>query len=122
MNMNTRHRYGTLSKDIMAVVDKLGEEVGFTSRVTEALEPLFSSASQDWLKRMAEVYESYGYENEFKLTGGTSYAKSMENIVTWGPLLPGEFDGNHMENELLKKDVVFLCQEMYALYLWGEIQ
>ena len=122
VNMNTRHRYGVLSKDIMAVVDKLGEEVGFTSRVTEALEPLFSSASQDWLKRMAEVYESYGYENEFKLTGGTSYAKSMENIVTWGPLLPGEFDGNHMENELLKKDVVFLCQEMYALYLWGEIQ
>lgn len=122
VNMNTRHRYGVLSKDIMAVMEKFGEEVGFTLRVTEALEPLFSSAGQDWLKRMAEVYESFGYENEFKLTGGTSYAKSMENIVTWGPLLPGEYDGNHMENELLKKDVVFLCAKMYTEYLWGEIQ
>jgi len=52
------------------------------------------------MQAFARAYETVtGLKNEFTLAYGGSYAKAMKNIVSWGPIFPGEEDTCHEVNE-----------------------
>ena len=67
---------------------------------------------------MAETYEDWGYENSFIAAGGTSYAKAMKNIVTWGPCFPEDLSCAHQENERIGLPSLFRAMGIYTDYMY----
>lgn len=58
--------------------------------------------------------EVSGRPNEFTLAYGGSYAKAMKNVVSWGPIFPGEEDTCHEENEYISIKSFMLNAKIFA--------
>ena len=75
-------------------------------------------------KRTGEILkrldEAYGKECEFMAASGCTYAKTMPNFVTWGPVFPEDLDCAHMENEQISLESFLLGNQMYAYFLFNE--
>ncbi|MBR3785172.1 MAG: Sapep family Mn(2+)-dependent dipeptidase [Firmicutes bacterium] len=102
MNVNNRFAYGASEQELYDGMCRYAE--GHGGRVTEwhAMPAVFVSAESPFLKILAEAYENVsGLKNEFTLAYGGSYAKAMPNVVSWGPLFPGEEDTCHEVNEYI---------------------
>ena len=64
---------------------------------------------------MAAAYEEVtGLKNEFTLAYGGSYAKAMPNIVSWGPVFPGDEDTCHETNEYIRLDRLMSITKIFA--------
>ena len=76
---------------------------------------VFVGKEKRFLKVFANAYEEVtGHNNEFTLAHGGSYAKAMPNIVSWGPIFPGEEDTCHEANEYLSIDSLIKNAEIFA--------
>lgn len=117
LNINIRHKYGTRVEDISSVFSSMKEKYGYTFEVGDALEPIRVSTELPFLKLMDEVSKEYGVDGGFEMTAGTSYAKSMEQFVSWGPVLPQDPQTAHMEDERLRVSTMVLATKMYARFL-----
>lgn len=70
------------------------------------------------MKAFGEAYEEgCGREHQFMLAYGGSYAKAMPNIVSWGPIFPGEEDTCHQENEYISVDTLLDNSKIFAIAL-----
>ena len=52
-------------------------------------------------------------ESEPRLSGGATYARAMENIVAFGPLLPGKVETEHEPNENIIIEDMKTAMEIY---------
>ena len=83
--------------------------------MTDALPAVFVSKERPFLKVFEEAYEDVtDLINEFTVAYGGSYAKAMPNIVSWGPLFPGEEDTCHMPNEYIDLKNMMLSTKIFA--------
>lgn len=102
ININNRFAYGTQEQDLYEGMVKFAENYGGTVTEWHSMPAVFVSAESPFLKILAEAYEDVsGLQNEFTLAYGGSYAKAMPNVVSWGPLFPGEEDTCHEVNEYI---------------------
>ena len=69
---------------------------------------------------MQQVTEKYGMDPKCLFAAGCSYAKSMPNLVGWGPVFPWDPDCAHMENEQQSLDSFLRSLEIYTEYLIAE--
>lgn len=68
-------------------------------------ESLFVSPNTELIKRLQMVYEEkFGEKAELISTGGGTYAKSMKNIVAFGPNFKGEPMVEHKPDEYIQID------------------
>ncbi|MDD3169643.1 MAG: Sapep family Mn(2+)-dependent dipeptidase [Eubacteriales bacterium] len=115
LNVNIRFSYGTEEKDLADAMKRFaagngGEVINF-----ESLPAVYISKDKPFLKVFADAYEEMsGYKNEFVLAYGGSYAKAMPNIVSWGPIFPGEADTCHEENEYITIDSLMRNAKIFA--------
>jgi succinyl-diaminopimelate desuccinylase len=117
LNLNIRQTPGVRREAIEGAFAAMRDRYGFTYEIAEYLEPMRTNPSQPFLKTMLDVYRSYGLTGGFERARGTSYAKAMENFVSWGPLMPGDPDTAHMENERLPLETAFTAAKLYASYI-----
>lgn len=117
LNINIRHKHGITQSEIRNCFDRLAGEYGFSVKLVDYLDPLLVDQTHPALRLMSSVYEEYGYKSEFKLGPGTSYAKSMQNFVSWGPNFPGEINCAHMEDEKVSIQSLMCAVKMYTLFL-----
>lgn len=115
--INLRHKYGTTKEDIQSAFNALAGEYGFTFTMTEYLDPMKVSRDLPFLKVMKEVSGEYGVGADFEMAKGTSYAKSMANFVSWGPVFPDDPRTVHREDERLRVDSMLLAAKLYARFL-----
>lgn len=118
VNVNVRQRAGTTKMDIEGAFSALEDEYAFSYEINEYLDPMIVSKELPFVKTMDEVHKEYGLEGGFRVAAGTSYAKSMDNFVSWGPILLTDPDCAHMEDERLSIDTMLLATKMYARYLY----
>ena len=85
--------------------------------ITATAEALEVPEDRDFLQAMARVYESFGLKNRFSTTLGTTYAKSMDNCVSWGPRFEDEPRVAHTENERMNIESILLAARIYLRYL-----
>lgn len=90
------------------------------------LDPLFVSPESDFLKDLAFAYSlATGQKADFKSIGGTTYAKSMPNSVSFGPLMENELSLAHQPNEriltssIIRNTVIF---SIVMIYLAGQVE
>ena len=90
------------SHEFIKVFQSIAEEYGGIATQGKTLPAVYVSKDKPFVKAFAEAYDEVsGLTNEFVLAYGGSYAKAMPNIVSWGPIFPGEEDTCHAENEYI---------------------
>ena len=115
MNINCRFPYGESEDNLLSKIQEFAHRNH--GKVTEvyAMPAVFVSKEKPFLKVFAEAYEEVtGLTNEFTLAHGGSYAKAMPNIVSWGPIFPGEEDTCHEANEYISIDSLIKNTEIFA--------
>ena len=114
LTINIRHKYGTTREDIQHVFAAHAEEYGYEVGIIEYLEPMWVSKGLPFLKVLKEVSEEYGMDSRFEFAPGTSYAKSMKNFVSWGPVFPNDPSMAHIEDENISIETILLATKLYA--------
>ena len=67
------------------------------------------------IRALQEVYAAEtGDEPTLLAIGGGTYAKTMPNIVAFGPIFPGEPAVEHEPDEFIALDSLRRCTEIYA--------
>ncbi|MDD4199755.1 MAG: Sapep family Mn(2+)-dependent dipeptidase [Eubacteriales bacterium] len=112
--IDARFAYGTESNDIVNCLAAVGREINFETEVLDNLPAVFVPSDRPFLNVFAKAYEKVtGLKNEFTLAWGGSYAKAMPNIVSWGPLFPGEEDTCHEPNEYIELNNLYKCFDIF---------
>ncbi|MBO5994233.1 MAG: Sapep family Mn(2+)-dependent dipeptidase [Firmicutes bacterium] len=113
--IDVRFPYGESMERIEETLDKWATDRGGHTVMTDALPATFVSRERPFLKVFEDAYEDVtGLINEFTVAYGGSYAKAMPNIVSWGPLFPGEEDTCHMPNEYIDLENMMLSAKIFA--------
>jgi succinyl-diaminopimelate desuccinylase len=115
LNLNIRHRVGMTREDLEKQFRRLSREYGCVFKIQNYQDPLYVSRDLPFFAKMHQAYEQVtGQKSAFALAGGTSYAKALPNMVSWGPVFPGETDTCHQENERIRLDSLMKATEIYA--------
>ena len=118
LNINMRTRYGMTEDKIRRAIDPLRREYHFTYEIHAYMDPLWVHKDKPFIRLMGEAYEeATGLKNDHILAHGTSYAKSMPNIVCWGPVFSGTPEYAHKEDERILLKTVLSAAGVYTLFL-----
>jgi len=118
---NLRPAFGTTEADITAAFESFAKCYGYSSRISgEYWDPIYISQDRPFLQKIAAAYETVtGEKCEFNLAHGTSYAKAVPSMVSFGPIFPGEVDYCHEIDEKISEASFVKAMTIYALALAG---
>ncbi|HWQ88403.1 MAG TPA: dipeptidase PepV [Desulfitobacteriaceae bacterium] len=115
MVLNLRYPVTFTCEDMMTPFYKKIKNTGLEVKNMIHQKPLFFPADHPLLKTLQKVYtEQTGEEAALLAIGGGTYAKTMPNIVAFGPIFPGEPDLDHQANEYIKIEHLLLNAKIYA--------
>ena len=115
LNVNLRYPYGASPQDIIEIFSRWAAQFGGKVANVHELPAVFVPKDAPFLSIFARAYENVsGMKNEFTLAYGGSYAKAMPNVVSWGPLFPGEEDTCHEPNEYISIDSLMRSAKIFA--------
>lgn len=117
MSMKINYRYPvTCSLDDCGPRFQAGfETAGFTldSRVHKA--GIYTPEDSELVQSLLRVYEKKtGIKGKPKSIGGGTYAKSLPNIVAFGPVFPGDEVREHQPDEFMEVDKLIKTMEIIA--------
>lgn len=115
--INIRHRFGTSLKEILSAFAAHSDKYGYRFSIKEYLDPIYVSSELPFLKIMCRIHEEFNVPCSFKVAAGTSYAKAMDNFVSWGPIFEGEPSCAHAEDERLSVSSMLLATKLYAGFI-----
>ena len=88
---------------------------GFTETEMTHAAALYIPKDSELIRRLLGVYEAEtGEKAEPKCIGGGTYAKSMPNIVAFGPIFPGDEVREHKPDEYMETRRVIQNAEIIA--------
>lgn len=92
---------------------------GFTETEMSHAAPLYVPKDNELVRRLLAVYEAEtGEKAEPKSIGGGTYAKSMPNIVAFGPIFPGDEVREHKPDEYMEIERVLQNAEIIAAAMY----
>ena len=105
VTVNYRYPVTFRYEDCVPQVRSAFEHAGFKLVSAMHDERLFVPEDNPLVRRLMGVYNSYTGENARPLCiGGGTYAKSMPNILAFGPCFPGEEVTEHQPDEYIRLD------------------
>lgn len=115
VNMNVRYSNDTDEKEIIEALEKYFEEDGMRIDNIDSAPGIFVSRNAPFVKALGDAYE-YVTEtrNDFTLAQGPSYAQLMDNMVIWGPVLPGREDNRRQPDESISVGELTLIESIYS--------
>ena len=141
LHIDIRFPVTVKAEEVRTRLDEIASEFG-VKRVDDSVQPpLFKDKHSRQIETLMKIYDSYrtefSYEESEKelrdaslaapaeaiAIGGGTYARTMPNIVAFGPQLPWAKDQCHQANESIFKKNLYLLVPMYeeALEKLGEI-
>ncbi len=115
--INVRQRFGTTEHDILSAIEIYSEGYRFHFEVTEFMDAMLVDSDLPFMQVMSQVHDEYGVPSGFEVAPGTSYAKSMDRFVSWGPVFQGEPSCAHIEDECLSIDSMVLATKLYSRFI-----
>ncbi len=114
-SVNYRYPVTCRIEDCMPKFNDAFTNAGFKI-VSQIHEPaLYVDPSSELVSKLMDVYkEQTGLEGEPFCIGGGTYAKSVKNIVAFGPVFPGDPDREHKAEECIEVDNLMKNARVYA--------
>lgn len=121
VTVDSRFSYGTDIAEIMECFGKMANDLGGECEPATCQPAVFIPRDKPFMGVFARTYEDVtNLKNEFGLAFGGSYAKAMPNVVSWGPIFPGEEDTCHEPNEYIAIESLLNSAKIFAESI-GEI-
>lgn len=118
LNINIRQNPSLSKQDIEEAFHKFSGEYQYEFSIPVYQEAMRVNSKRKPFAVMAQTYEDWGYKNRFIAAAGTSYAKAMKDIVTWGPCFPEDLSCAHQENERIGLRSLFRAMGIYTDYMY----
>lgn len=119
ININVRHKVGVTRQHLEAIFKGLSDRYGCVFKIDNYSDPLYVNKEETFFQFMHQAYEEVtGQKSTFALAGGTSYAKALPRMVSWGPVFPGEADSCHQENEKIELASLMKAANIYGNFLY----
>ncbi len=101
--------------DVLAPIKAASEPYGFSVEIMESLLPIYMDKNGSVVRTILDVYHEMTDDKtgEAMVIGGATYARSMDHIVAFGPVLPGREMTEHMADEYALLDDIFLNEKIY---------
>ncbi|MBK5242935.1 dipeptidase PepV [Clostridium sp.] len=123
VNISINMRYPVTKKyeDFKQIFENRMTEGKMKEVSTRHKKSLYVSPDSKFIKQLQKVYEEkVGEKAELISIGGGTYAKSMENIVAFGPIFKGQPMVEHKPNEYIEidsliKNVQIMAAAIYEL-------
>ncbi len=121
VEINYRYPVTFSYDDCAPAFNKLFSDAGFTLDNEVHSDKLYFAEDSLLVKSLLKVYESEtGIKGKPKCIGGGTYAKSMPNILAFGPVFPGDEAREHQSDEYitvdnLVKNAKIIAAAMYEL-------
>ena len=114
MEIDVRNPVTHKTEEVLQPVKAAAEEFGFSVKLTEDSAPVYMDKEGKVIQKLLEVYRNAVDDmSEPAVIGGGTYARAMENIVAFGPMIPGRELTEHMPNEYILKEDLFLIRRIY---------
>ncbi len=95
--------------------NRLKEEYCFEYDILEYMKPVYVSKDTNFIKVMQNVYEkNTDTKAEYSLATCATYAKAIDNFVSFGPLFPWSKYSLHESNEEFVLEELLLAQKIYC--------
>ena len=107
--------------DCAPALDGLFADAGFVKEKETFKNKLYMSADCELVKILLKVYKEHtGIDGVPKSIGGGTYAKSLPNILAFGPIFPGDEVREHKPDEFLEipklmKNAQMIASAMYEM-------
>ncbi|MDN6195712.1 MAG: Sapep family Mn(2+)-dependent dipeptidase [Atopostipes suicloacalis] len=106
----------TTEKDFIdETLKKVGEKHGIRIEDYDYLPSVYIERDSDLVNGLMDAYQKItgDMESEPKVSGGATYARAMDNVVAYGPLLPGKEETEHQANENMVIEDMKIAMEVY---------
>jgi succinyl-diaminopimelate desuccinylase len=91
------------------------ESAGYKQTAEVHSDPLYIPADSELVQKLLKVYhEKSGLEAKAKSIGGGTYAKSIPNILAFGPIFPGDEVREHQPNEYMEVERLIKNAQIFA--------
>lgn len=107
--------------DCAPILDAKFAEAGFIKDKETSKEKLYMSADSELVKLLLGVYKKHtGVDGTPISIGGGTYAKSLPNILAFGPIFPGDEVREHKPDEFIEipklmKNAQIIASAMYEM-------
>ncbi|MGE4276880.1 MAG: Sapep family Mn(2+)-dependent dipeptidase [Lawsonibacter sp.] len=103
------------AEDVLDPVRAAANARGLTVTLTEENPPIYMDQNGPVITALLKVYREITGDLEHRpsVIGGGTYARAMDNIVAFGPMLPGRARTEHRNNEYALPEDLFLCRRIY---------
>ena len=102
-------------KFIVDALKRVVEKYGLVYEEVDYLAPPYMARDTKLIQVLVKVYEEEtGLDGDPISTGGATYARSMANIVAYGPTFPGQEKVAHQADEYIEINAMVKCAQIYA--------
>lgn len=89
--------------DCAPILDAAFQEAGFVKESEQHKAKLYIPEDSELVQTLLRVYEAQtGLLGQVKSIGGGTYAKSLPNILAFGPVFPGDEIREHKPDEFME--------------------
>ena len=119
MKINYRYPVTKAYDDCAPILDGKFAAAGFTKAAELHKAKLYVSEDSELVSTLMKVYrEQTGLDGKPKSIGGGTYAKSLPNIVAFGPIFPGDEIREHKPDEFLELSRLMENAQMIAAAMY----
>ncbi|SNS84443.1 succinyl-diaminopimelate desuccinylase [Anaerovirgula multivorans] len=120
IKINIRYPITSNGKDVLDGITKSLEGADIDLILHEDSKPLYVSKDHMLIQSLMKIYkeETDDYDAEPITIGGGTYARTMENIVAFGPLFPGDEETAHQKDEYISIENLIKITRIYGKVLY----
>lgn len=101
--------------ELIEKMTKKVAEYGYRYEDFDYLAPLYVPKDSELVEKLMTVYrEVTGDDTEPQVSGGATYARTMNQCVAFGAMLPGVPDYMHQVDEQWELEKMFMAMDIYA--------
>jgi len=107
-------------EEVVEKMSTVAGEYGLAYREYDWTAPIYMPLDHPMIKTLTMVYREVtgDIESEPESSGGATFARSIENCVAFGPILPGRSTVAHQPNEYVVLEDLYVAMEVYAYALY----
>jgi succinyl-diaminopimelate desuccinylase len=114
LTLNSRTTWGYTGERLLKQINKKATAFNLSAEIIESMDPILIPREAVFIKTLADVYRTEtGDSDLYALAYGSSYAKAMPNIVSFGPIFPGDPDTCHEINERVSIEQLLKAASIY---------